>query len=161
MPQLDISTFPSQVFWLILCFAITYIATAFWFVPKIESIQTVRTKKIKRHLEKAKTCQEQTQSLLKEYEDILKNAKNDAVEIITKAHKKSQEESLELETQIGGWLKHELKIVEGNLDLERKVTQEDLKEAVDEITKTLEVKIKNTQETLDLADVIEKKVFHG
>ncbi len=160
MPQLDVNTFPSQIFWLVLCFSILYIAISFWFVPKIESIQSVRARQIKRHIGKAKTCQEQTQLLLKEYEAILQNAKDEAVDIITKTHKKAQEESLILETEISAWLKKELKIVERKLDQEQKMTQEDLSEAVNEITKTLEIKIKSSQESFDLARVIQEKVFH-
>lgn len=37
MPQLDISTFPSQIFWLIICFAVLCFAMASFLAPRIGS----------------------------------------------------------------------------------------------------------------------------
>jgi F0F1-type ATP synthase membrane subunit b/b' len=91
---------------------------------------------------------------------ILKEAKNKATQIIIQTHKQAQEESLKLEREIADWLKQELKQVEERLTRERQVTQEDLQEAVAQITTTLLTKMKNHQESFTLEDVIEKKVFH-
>ncbi len=46
MPQLDISTFPSQIFWLILCFAILCFAMASFLAPRIGDSLTSRQNKL-------------------------------------------------------------------------------------------------------------------
>lgn len=44
MPQLDITTFPSQIFWLILCFSVLCFAMASFLVPRIGSSLAHRQK---------------------------------------------------------------------------------------------------------------------
>ncbi len=161
MPQLDVATFPSQLFWLFICFGITYLALKFWLIPRIERIQSMRELKIERSFEKAKSCQKQTAFLIKDYEDILKEAKDQATEIIISTHKKNQTERLELEHEINGWLKEELKIIEQKLDREKEINEDDIKEAVEEITSVIVEQLKQHQKSVDLTQIIEKKVIHG
>ena len=44
MPQLEISTFPSQIFWLVVSFLILYIIMAKVIVPRISSVIKNREK---------------------------------------------------------------------------------------------------------------------
>lgn len=42
MPQLDVSTFPSQIFWLVVCFAILCFAMATYFAPRLAKSLEIR-----------------------------------------------------------------------------------------------------------------------
>jgi F-type H+-transporting ATPase subunit b len=161
MPQLDFATFPSQLFWLALCFMTTYICVRLWFIPRMERIAGVRARKIERSFEKAKQCQEQSLFLLADYEAILKEAKDEATEIFIDIHKKNQIERLNLEHEISTWIKEEMKVIETKLEKEREVSDEDLKEAVEEITKIISQKLESEKKSLDLDQILEKKVRHG
>ena len=50
MPQLEISTFPSQIFWLVLSFVILYIVLSRIVVPRISSTIKQRENEIKNNL---------------------------------------------------------------------------------------------------------------
>ena len=161
MPQLEIGTFPSQLFWLFLCFGVTYFALKTWLIPRIERIQSMRELKIERVFEKAKLCQKKTSILLKDYAEIIKNAKEQATEIIIATHKQNQTDRLDLEHEINGWLKAELKLIQEKLDQEQTVNEEDVKEAVQELTQAIITQLTQQQKSFDLTQIIEKKVLHG
>ncbi|WP_198022295.1 hypothetical protein [Candidatus Odyssella acanthamoebae] len=46
MPQLDASTFPSQIFWLVICFAILCFAMVAFLVPRLSQTMAVRAKEL-------------------------------------------------------------------------------------------------------------------
>ncbi len=50
MPQLEISTFPSQIFWLVVSFLILYIIMAKVIVPRISSVIKNRENEIKNNI---------------------------------------------------------------------------------------------------------------
>jgi F-type H+-transporting ATPase subunit b len=78
MPQLDISTFPSQLFWLGVCFLALYFILSFVAVPKISRVLETREKTLDNKINKASTYREQAEGLLVEYESTLAQAREDA-----------------------------------------------------------------------------------
>ena len=81
MPQLDPTYWASQAFWLILVFGILYISISKLYLPKIKDNLETRENKIKGDLESANKFKDQSETKLKEYEIILKNAKKDVAKI--------------------------------------------------------------------------------
>lgn len=67
MPQLEFSTYPSQIFWLLICifFLISFMKHVF--VPRMNFIFETRDKRIYGDLERTKELKEMGQSLRKEY----------------------------------------------------------------------------------------------
>lgn len=43
LPQFDLTFFPSQIFWLMVCFGAFFLFVHFYFVPKIENILSARS----------------------------------------------------------------------------------------------------------------------
>ena len=76
MPQLDISTFPSQLFWLFVCFLALYIILAYIAVPKITQVLEKRQDIIEEKINKASADREQAENLLADYEETLAKARN-------------------------------------------------------------------------------------
>ena len=81
MPQLDPKYWASQAFWLILIFTILYISVAKFYLPKIKNNLEDRENKIRNDIEDANKYKELSELKLKEYEDILNNAKKDVIKI--------------------------------------------------------------------------------
>ena len=81
MPQLDPTYWASQAFWLILIFAILYISISKFYLPKIKENLDNRENKIKEDLENASMFKEQSEAKVKEYEEILENAKKEVSKI--------------------------------------------------------------------------------
>ncbi len=78
MPQLDTSTFPSQLFWLAVCFLALYLILSYIAVPKITRVLETREEKIEAQINQASLYREQAESLLADYEKILADAKDQA-----------------------------------------------------------------------------------
>ena len=51
MPQLEISTFPSQIFWLVVSFLLLYLILSKIIVPRIASVLKDRENEIKNNFE--------------------------------------------------------------------------------------------------------------
>ena len=81
MPQLDPKYWASQAFWLILVFTILYISISKFFLPKIKDNLDNRDNKIKEDLDNANKFKEQSEIKLKEYLNILDNAKKEVAKI--------------------------------------------------------------------------------
>lgn len=66
MPQLDIATYPSQVFWLLACMLFLLSFVKHVFVPRMGAVLELRDKKIYGDLERTKEIKEIVQQLRKE-----------------------------------------------------------------------------------------------
>jgi F-type H+-transporting ATPase subunit b len=80
MPQLDVTTFPSQLFWLGVSFIVLYLVLSTMAVPKIVRILGIREETIEEKINTASTYREEAEILLNEYETALAVAKAEAQE---------------------------------------------------------------------------------
>jgi F-type H+-transporting ATPase subunit b len=78
MPQLDVSTFPSQIFWLIVTFAALYFIMARLAMPKIEAIVEERRRRVEGDLEKAAQMKDEAEAVIAAYEKALADARHQA-----------------------------------------------------------------------------------
>lgn len=84
MPQLDTSTFTSQLFWLCICFFSMLFIMSKFIVPKIADILEQRQRKIDSYLNKAHTIKVEAEESLKKYQDALSDATCKANEALAK-----------------------------------------------------------------------------
>lgn len=82
MPQFDFSTFPSQIFWLVIIFALLYWALARTTLPKIVEVLETRQRKIDDDLERATELEQQAKEILAAYEAALEEARADAQAVV-------------------------------------------------------------------------------
>jgi F-type H+-transporting ATPase subunit b len=79
-PPLDQSTFPSQIFWLILTFGALY-ALMKWLLPKIGGTLEARKNRIDGDLARAQSLKDETEAAVKSYEKALADARAKANDI--------------------------------------------------------------------------------
>lgn len=84
MPQLDSSTFTSQLFWLVICFFSMLFIMSKFIVPKIADILEQRQRKIDSYLNKAHTIRLEAEESLKKYQEALAEATRNANEALEK-----------------------------------------------------------------------------
>lgn len=84
MPQLDTSTFASQLFWLCICFFSMLFIMSKFIIPKIADILEQRQRKIDGYLIKAHQIKVQAEETLKKYQDALREANENAEKSLTK-----------------------------------------------------------------------------
>jgi F-type H+-transporting ATPase subunit b len=78
MPQLDFSTFPSQLFWLTITFAVLYLLMAKLILPRIESVIGARQSRMDGDLERASRMQSEAEAVMAAYEKALATAREKA-----------------------------------------------------------------------------------
>jgi len=91
MPQLDLSSFPSQLFWLAITFALLYLIMAKAVLPQITSVLQGRQDRISSDLEKADHMKAEAERMEEEYNSSLENTRSKASAIIAKAVTKAEE----------------------------------------------------------------------
>ena len=78
MPQLDFHTFPSQIFWLVVTFAVLYWLMARMAVPRIQRIVEERRNRIDTDLEKAAQMKTEAEAVIAAYEKAIADARAQA-----------------------------------------------------------------------------------
>ena len=85
MPQLDVSTFSSQIFWLVVSFTALFLIVWRIGVPKISHILETRQKRIDDNLLRAEEFKREAEAALKIYEASLEEARSEAQAILVEA----------------------------------------------------------------------------
>ncbi len=89
MPQLDLSTFASQAFWMVLSFCLLWILLSIFVTPKIADVLEQRKRKIDDYIRKAEKLNQQAKASLAKYEQALNEAKQKASASIAENQKES------------------------------------------------------------------------
>ena len=90
MPQLDVSTYPSLIFWLVITFGFTFLVLKFYITPKMSEILNQRKEKIDTDLFEAKKSREDAENSKLNQESSIVEAKEKAFQIISEATEKSK-----------------------------------------------------------------------
>ena len=84
MPQLDITTFIPQLFWLIITFVTLYLIMSMVILPKIADVLEQRQDRIASDIQEAERLKLDAEIALKDYESVLFKARESAQEISAK-----------------------------------------------------------------------------
>ena len=82
MPQLEISTYPSQIFWLVVSFIILYIIMSRIIIPRISSVVKNRESEIKNNINASEQLYKDTKIINDELEKVREDTETEAREII-------------------------------------------------------------------------------
>ena len=89
MPQLNPEFWISQIFWLTLTFGILYLVLSKLILPKISANLESRKSQILENIEAAEKQREDSETKLKEYEEIISKSKLEAKTIFNQAREKA------------------------------------------------------------------------
>lgn len=98
MPQLNLATYASQAFWIILCFCTLWFLLSVFISPKIADILEQRKRKINDYISRAEKLNSEAKSSLEKYQGALETARTRAAADIAEAQQKLKE-TLEKEEQ--------------------------------------------------------------
>lgn len=82
LPQLNIGTYPSQIFWLMVMFAVLYVAFSKSILPSIGGVVNARDSMIKGNLDAAQDLKKQAEDIQASYEKSLDQARANAVQAV-------------------------------------------------------------------------------
>ena len=89
MPQLNPEFWVSQIFWLTLTFGILYIVLSKLILPKISANLELRKSQIQENIEAAEKQRKDSESKLKEFEEIILKSKSEAKNIFKETREKA------------------------------------------------------------------------
>lgn len=81
LPQMDVTWFPSQIFWLAVTFLSLYIIFSKKILPEISGTLENRREQIQGDLDSAQELKEQTEDVQKAYEEVLDEARKQSTEL--------------------------------------------------------------------------------
>ena len=100
LPQLDITTWPSQLFWLVVTFLIGYFLIFLLVAPSISSVLENRSTKIADDLETAKQAQDNAKDVYNSYEESLREARSQAAISAAKALEEAKAQTASRNTAV-------------------------------------------------------------
>ncbi|MBH68720.1 MAG: F0F1 ATP synthase subunit B' [Rhodospirillaceae bacterium] len=97
LPQLDIGTYASQIFWLIVSFIVLYFLISKFAIPRIAEVLEERQERIADDLDKAETLKKEAYQVRIEYEKALTTARERAQEATRLAQEEIAKRGAEVE----------------------------------------------------------------
>ncbi|MDC0215825.1 F0F1 ATP synthase subunit B [Candidatus Pelagibacter sp.] len=120
MPQLNPEFWISQIFWLTLTFGILYIVLAKLILPKISANLELRKSQIQENIEAAEKQREDSETKLKDYDDIVSKSKLEAKNIFKKAREKALKDIDSKREALDKQIDEEVKKAEQEIDILKK-----------------------------------------
>ena len=141
MPQLNPEFWISQIFWLTLTFGILYVVLSKLILPKISANLELRKSQIQENIEAADKQREESETKLKEYEDIILKSKLNAKKIFKETREKALKDINLKKDSLDGQINEEIKKAEAEINALKKNAPEKINkiaiEASSEILKNL------------------------
>ncbi len=129
MPQLDPSTFGTQLFWLFVAFTVLFLIVWKVALPRITDVREVRQNRIDDDLDKASSMKEEAESVLEAYERTLASATSEAQDLQRQSAAELAEERAKLQDELARTLSERASEAEARINAERQRAVENIREA--------------------------------
>ena len=141
MPQLNPEFWISQIFWLTLTFGILYIVLSKLILPKISANLELRKSQIQDNIEAAEKQRKDSESKLKEYDDVIFKSKLEAKNIFKDSREKVIKDINNKKETLENQINEEIKKAEKEIEVVKKSAPEKINkiaiEASSELVKKL------------------------
>ena len=134
LPQLDLTTWPTQLFWLVVTFAIMYLLMSAIVTPRIRSVLEDRQQRITNDLEKARDADTKVTEMRLSYEASLEAARTEAAAKARDALSEAKATADAAEAEMATKLNQKLKTAETKLMKMRDDAMASIDEVAAEIT---------------------------
>lgn len=130
MPQFDITTYWSQIFWLILSFGTLFLALSRVIIPRFKAMLLRREVLIEQDQSKTKELNDQQQEKQRQRLHRLEQAKEKAYELVSKTVLKMDAFEEKRMQEIHEQINHQLKDFQVSLEQEKKSLEKDIEALV-------------------------------
>ena len=141
MPQFDVSTYPSLMFWLVISFSLLYIGLKVFVLPNLSKTLDARVSMLQSYLDKAETYQKKTEDLHHQTKKKIQTARDEAHITLQETMLTLSQTLKEQETLLFKKIQKEEERAESKIDLQVQKIREELMthipEEVEEILKKL------------------------
>lgn len=162
LPQLDVGTFPTQIFWLFVTFIVLYIAMAKVAIPRIEYVLEERHSRIAEDLDKAGKLKADADEVQANYEKALADARGSAQKLIAKTKDDASGKNAKAEAEADAAAAVQIKDAEARIEEARTEALANVKDVVsdvagDAVAKLIGVKVTKTDLNKAVALAMETK----
>jgi len=126
MPQLDLSTFPTQLFWLIVSFGLLYLILWRFVLPQVGEVRTSRQIKIGSDLDRAEELKREAESIQAAYEKALAEATAEAQSVHRETAQAIAAERQAKQATLTGELSNEAAKAERRIEGEKQAAMQQL-----------------------------------
>jgi len=133
MPQLDISTYPGQLLWLLITFVVLFFILRRVALPRIADVLEARQDKIDDDLKKAASLKEEADAVMAEYDAALAEARANAHETLRSAQESWQAEADKQSEALNARLLEQTREAESRIAAAKNEALQNLSDAVVEV----------------------------
>jgi len=126
MPQLDPSSYFSQLFWMLVCFCCLWALLSTFVIPKIADVMEQRKRKIDEYIQKADALNQQAKESIDKYHAILNEAEQTSQAEIQKGRDELQKYLKNTEADLSKKLNRKIADNEFTLAKEKKDTMQQI-----------------------------------
>lgn len=158
LPQFDPTSFPSQLFWLVITFAVLYTFFSKKTLPQISSVIGTRENKIRSDLELARTLKTQAEDVQNAYEASLKNARDHATQSFMDGEKAIKDKSNKAYAEFQQRATEQTKALEKSIEKAKAEAMENMSTLAAEIASQAAEKIIGVETDIDKARSVVKSI---
>jgi F-type H+-transporting ATPase subunit b len=147
LPQLDFTTWPTQIFWLVVTFTLGYILMARLVVPNIGAVLEERRDRISADIEAAKSADQDAKDMQAKYEAELAEARAKAAEAAKQALDTAKAENEKAEAALSAKLAKKTKTAETKLAKAREEALAGVDEAAQDAVSDIVKQVANVSVT--------------
>lgn len=162
MPQLDLSTYISQVFWLLICFLSLWALLSIFVMPKLADTIEQRKRKIYDYIQKADDLNNQAKKSLNNYNLKLAQAKEQAQQITVSGKEELKNSLTTQEKELSAQLNQKIADNEFLLAKEKKNTLQQIDIISQDLAYEIVQKLGfNSIKKQDIAELAKREINHG
>lgn len=151
MPQLDVGTYASQLFWLVVTFAALLVAMWTVVVPRISDVLEARQKRMEDNFEKAAELKKASEEAMAAYEKALAAARAEAHELIAETQEAIIGEAARKERELAQALRKQIADGEAAVRRAKDEALKGIRAVAAEVAAAAALKV--ARETFDAASV--------
>src|SRR6185437_5549120 len=145
MPQLDVSTFPTQLFWLLISFVLLYLLMARLGLTRVGRILTQRRGRIDGDLEKADQMKAEAEAVIAAYERALAEARAQAQQTLKETTERLNAQSAERQRQVAEKLAGETAAAERRIEAAKTAALADLRNVAVDVARAAAAKLSGAE----------------
>ncbi len=144
MPQLDLSTFPTQLIWLAITFIALYLVMVTMGLPRVGGILAARKSRLEGDLEKATQAKNEAEAVIAAYEKALAEARQQAQITLRETVEALNAKSAERQRKVAEELAQETAAAERRIEDAKRKALGSLRDVAVEVTRAASEKLTGT-----------------
>lgn len=135
MPQFDPSSFPSQIFWLVVTFLLLFLFVRYVASPRMAATLEARRDRIEGDLDRAGALQKEAEEIEAEYEATLAETRAKAREIVRETSEAAKAQAAQAHQALGEKLTADIKAAEARIGEARKEAAARIEDVASEVAR--------------------------